>query len=169
MKEEEKIALSKKMIMVRMDDANTTTSEKPIIGTQALATCFGILVIDKKAKKAIIAHVSSTWQPAIIKLLKLLDFHHSHIYNYKIFPGYYSEQEDHYHVEQDLEKFFMSIGSTDIQFVPFLNKDIPSNAIILDEATLSYEFAYDASICKFVTDRVLFGNDYLNANSEKIK
>lgn len=166
--EEEKKELSKKMQMVSMDDAGITSDEKPIIATQALATCFGILVYDEKSKKASLAHASSTWEISIVKLLKLLDFKESHIYKFAIIPGYYSKQEDHYHVEKSLRDFFHSIESLNIKFIPFLDKEIPSNAIALDENTLSYEFAYDADAREFVTEKVVFGIPYLEVN-EKVK
>lgn len=74
-----------------MDDTKISTKEKPIIGTQALATCIGVLLYDEENKVAIVAHISSEPIPIIDKIFNLIM--KNKLYNnklkYKIIAGYY--------------------------------------------------------------------------------
>ena len=66
---EEKINLSKLLNIVGMNSADISTFEKPIIGTQALATCFGVLLYDENQKIGIVAHFTHDIEATIIKIL----------------------------------------------------------------------------------------------------
>ena len=68
----EKELLTKKFILVDMDDAQISTEDRPIIGTQALATCIGVLLYSEEKKLAIVAHVSSEPIQTIDKIFKLI-------------------------------------------------------------------------------------------------
>ena len=48
----EKELLTKKFILVDMNDAQISTEDRPIIGTQALATCIGVLLYNEEKKVA---------------------------------------------------------------------------------------------------------------------
>lgn len=154
----EKELLTKKFILVGMNEVKASTKEKTIIGTQALATCIGVLLYSEAKKKAIVAHVSSECDAAIEKIIALLiknDMLRTPL-KYKIIPGYY---EEHYNTKQKLEEFFRPLPQ-------FTDEEISENAITTDEEYTSREFAFDASTGKFVTDKVLFGVDYHNINNE---
>ena len=56
---DEKENLTKKFILVKMRDMQISTDEKPIIGTQSLATCVGVLIYSEESKKAIVAHIAN--------------------------------------------------------------------------------------------------------------
>ena len=45
---DEKEILTKKFILVDMADAQISTDDKPIIGTQALVTCVGVLLYNEE-------------------------------------------------------------------------------------------------------------------------
>ena len=60
--------------MANMNEAVISNEEKPIVGTQALATCFGLLLYDENNKTALVAHLSTDWQSTLMKLLSLIDF-----------------------------------------------------------------------------------------------
>lgn len=50
--------LTKKFIMVDMDEIGVSTDEKYIIGTQALSPCIGFLLHSPEKEKAIVGHIS---------------------------------------------------------------------------------------------------------------
>lgn len=152
----DKELLTKKFILVGINDAQISTEEKPIIGTQALATCIGVLLYNEEKKVAIVAHISSDYIPTIDKIFNIII--KNKLYNnklkYKIIPGYYNERPD---IIKILEDHFKD-------FTPFDETLIPSNGIITDKKTTSNEFAFDATTGKFVSDKVIFGTDYYIIN-----
>lgn len=148
----EKEILTEKFILVGMDDAKISTVDKPIIGTQALATCIGVLLYSEEKKVAIVAHVSAESIYAVDKIFRIIIDNKltSTKFKYKIIPGYY---KDHYGVIGKLEKYFS-------HFIPFEESKMPNDAINTVEEFTSREFAFDASTGKFVTDKVYFGLQY---------
>ena len=152
----EKEFMTKKMILVGMNEAKISTVDKPIIGTDALATCIGVLLYNEEKKIAIVAHVPSDPMEAIDNIFNVIIKNKliSTTFKYLIIPGYY---EEHYNTKFVLEKHFS-------HFIPFDESMIPSAAVKVDEETTSKEFAFDASTGKFVTDKVYFGIDYYNVN-----
>ena len=156
----EKELLTKKFINVDMNDAQISTIEKPIIGTDALATCRGVLLYSEEKKVAIVAHVSCdeyVVMDTINKIFKIIVDNKLYgvKFKYKIFPGYYPE--DHYGITLILEKYFAD-------FMPFGDEELLGNVINRDDATESCCFAFDASSGRFVTDKVFFGLDYYSVN-----
>jgi len=158
----EKEMLTKKFILVGMDDAKISTEEKPIIGTHALATCVGILLYSEEKKIAIVAHVSSEPMPVLDKIFNIII--KNKLFNvpfkYKIIYGTDREAVEYYHVVDILQKHFT-------HFTPFDEKELSLNGVRTDEETMSREFAFDASNGEFVTYKVLFGTDYYVVNSEE--
>ena len=154
--------------LVNMDDAGISTLEKPIIGTQAFATCFGILLYERKKKQAIVAHVSTTILPAVMKLFELIDLYSDNVFECLIIPGYYSVQEDHYGVYNRLLQIFNKKELLKTKFIPFIEQMKLEDIIRLDEKTLSYEFAFDTRTGKFINNDVYFGIEYLK-NKKKTK
>lgn len=152
----EKELLTKKFILVDMDDAQISTEDRPIIGTHALATCIGVLLYNEEKKLAIVAHVSSEPMQTIDKIFNLIIKYK--LYNaklkYLIIPGYY---EEHYHVKELLEEHFKD-------FTQFDENEISCSDIKTIEEETSRQFAFDASTGKFVTDKVLYGVDYYMIN-----
>jgi len=155
----EKELMTKKFILVNMNDAAISTEERPIIGTHALATCIGVLLYSEEKKIAIVAHVPSDPMVAIDRIFEIIIKNKlvSTVFKYKIIPGYY---EEHYNTKMLLEKYFS-------HFIPFSDSEIPEDAVHIDEGTTSKEFAFDASTGKFVTDKVFFGLDYYAVNGNE--
>jgi len=102
----DKEKLTKKFIMVGMNDAKISTEENPIIGTEALATCIGVLLYSEEKKIAIVAHVSSQPMETIDKIFDIIVKNklYSVNFKYKIIRGYY---EEHYGVEDILKNIFL--------------------------------------------------------------
>ena len=149
----EKELNTQKMILVRMEDAKISTTEKPIIGTQALATCIGVLLYNEEKKLAIVAHIPPNEFNALITIDKIFQIIiknklASTTFKYIIIPGYYKEKHFNH-------------------FTPFDEKQIPNYAIQIDENTTTREFAFDASTGEFVTNNVYFGMEYNIVNNIK--
>lgn len=161
----QKEEMTKKLILVGIEDAEISTEERPIIGTEALATCVGILLYSVADKKAIVGHCSFDVEDVLTKTIDLISQNNigNGLIKYKIIPGYYY---NHYEVRKKLEKFYASYPEV---FIPFDEDEISDNAIESVDDIPSHRFAFDASSGKFVTDKVLFGIDYLNISGSQIK
>ena len=149
---DEKENLTKKFIMVRMNDAQITTEEMSIIGTEALATCVGVLLYSKEKKVAIVAHASVDPMIVIDKIFELIIKNrlNSVVFKYEIIPGY---EKEHSGIEEALRRHFT-------HFIPFNDNEISEGDIRTNEEYISREFAFDASTGEFVTDKVYFGIEY---------
>ena len=158
----EKENLTRKLKLVNMKEVDISTLEKPIIGTQALATCMGVLLYNEEHKKAIVAHSSSDWKSIAHQTLSLVFEHglNSSVTKYKIIPGYYPE---HYQVADSLEEVYRSLKP---MFIPFDENEITDSSIQVDEETTSCRFAFDSLSGKFVTQYVYFGEEYLTICAE---
>lgn len=155
------IDLTKKFIMVGMEDAMISTSDKPIIGTCALATCTGVLIYSEEERRAIVAHVSSDYMKTINKIFRLITLNklNRNSLKYKIIYGGDGGEAARYHdvikfLEMHFKHFPMEeFSELSLEGVRF-NTDYSAN-----------EFAFDASSGKFVTDKVLFENDFYVVNN----
>lgn len=158
---ESKEELTKKFKLISMNDIDISTEEKPIIGTQALATCVGLILYSEKHKKAIVAHISSSHEHIFYNIFYLIFTNklEDSIIKYGIIPGYY---EEHYNVVKDLKTFFNNYPEL---FVSFSSDEL-IKCFNIDKETFSKEFAFDSRSGKFVTDKVLFGTEYLNLNNK---
>lgn len=134
---------------VDMNEVDISSEEYPIIGTSALATCFGILLYDKVRKIAIVGHSTSDWIPVILKILNFVDDSYYCTLSYLIIPGYDSKKEDVYKTKIKIEKFFKLFKTDKIKFEPFDDEVF----IIFDEETCSYEFRFDSRIGKFLSEK----------------
>lgn len=154
----DKKELTKKFIMVDMNDAMISTNDRYIIGTDALATCTGVLIYSENTKRAIVAHISSDYMKAIDKIFNLII--KNKLYNeklkYAIIRGTDIEAHDYYGIINILLEHFKD-------YIPF-NDNIVLNGVGLDEKTFSNQFAFDALNGEFVTNKVLFGIDYYIVN-----
>lgn len=196
---DEKTLLSKKFILVGMDEIKISSREKNIIGSQALASCNGFILHNSANKKTIVGHLStdtlineSSMINFILELNNLIEENNlkGSDFDLYLFTGATpSEQEIYTYQLEILNSMDMKKYKTiDILEHILLNiKTIKINNInnnpentyqIVDEygnldfnvknATLSKQFAFDSNSGEFVTDKVLFGTDYIEANKERI-
>ena len=61
-----------KPIVVRMNEVDISTQDQPIIGTEALGPCVGVLIHSKKYQKSVVFHTSTDWQPLVVEALIIL-------------------------------------------------------------------------------------------------
>lgn len=158
----ERELLARKFINVRMNDAQISTSERPIIGTDALSTCRGVLLYSEEKNVAIVAHVSCEEymvMDTIDKIFKIITDNKLYRvkFKYKIFPGYYPD--DHYGITSKLEEYFKD-------FIPFKDEELLGVVIVRDDAGESCCFAFDVDSGRFVTDKVYFDSDYIAVNGK---
>ena len=61
-----------KKIRVGMNETNISTNEIPIIGTDSLGPCVGVLIYSKKNKRSLVFHASTEWKELVVQSLILL-------------------------------------------------------------------------------------------------
>ena len=143
--------LLQKLTIVRMNHAGITTIDKPIIGTNSLAPCLGILLYNEEKKIALVAHArSGDPMPALDELFTIIYKNRlfSTKFKYKIFDGYYKEEAKFYHTKEIIENHFK-------EYIPFKEEEIPSTALLTNPNLAANEFYFDASTGKFVTSELL--------------
>lgn len=59
-------------IRVGINKADISTEEIPVIGTDALGPCVGVLIHSKKHKKSVVIHASTEWKEPVVQALVLL-------------------------------------------------------------------------------------------------
>lgn len=154
---------TKKFIMVGMGDAMISTLDKPIIGTEALATCTGVLIYSKEEKRAIVAHVSSDYMKTIDKIFKLITI--NKLYRtplkYKIIYGGDGGDAARYQgVIDALEKHFKEFPMEEFS-------ELSLNGVKFNSNYFANEFAFNTLSGEFVTDKVLFGSLYYIINGNQ--
>ena len=156
----DKEELTRKFKLVKMGEVGISSAEYPIIGTQALATCVGVLLYSEKHKSAIVAHVSSFYKNILYEIINILSLNgllDDKIY-YCVIPGYY---KDHYNVYNSLNSFFKEYPDL---FVSFPKEKLYKSCKI-DKETRSKEFGFDSINGVFVTNDVFFGEKYINVKN----
>jgi hypothetical protein len=157
------IELTKKLKLAQMNDAVISTDEKPIVGTQALVYCVGLLLYNEKEKKAIVAHITTNITVGLEKAFKLMvenNMHTSPI-KYLIIDGKYT---NNFKTRKAIEEVLNDMPDL---FTPFSKNEISSKSIQQNKEFDALEFAFDSRNGKFVTEKVLFGYDYIEANKKK--
>ena len=97
-----------------MDQVVVSTSDKPIIGTQALDTCFGILFYDRKNKFGICGHADpKSIFGIVVEMLKQIPSTTEGNVEYTIVPGYRAIEQHNFKCEEEIEDIlrnYMSIN-----------------------------------------------------------
>ena len=100
-------------IVVNMNQVGISTEETPIIGTNALGPCVGVLVHSKSKKRALVAHVSSNWKNQMFEMLiELAENQLISIENFKKCTAIFElfEKYDFYDTNYDvLQKFIKKL------------------------------------------------------------
>lgn len=149
--------LLQKLTLVRMNHFGIATLDKPIIGTNSLATCLGLLLYDEKDKMAIVAHIRSG--DPNIAMKKVVEFVRENkleftSFKYKIFDGYYQDTAEAYHTKETIINRYIKLNL--FFAVPFKEEEIPSTALLKDPALPANEFYFDVQTGRFVTEEVQF-------------
>lgn len=148
-----KYSMLEKSRFASMGQVVVSSNDKPIIGTQALDTCYGILFYDRNKKEGICGHaVPSNLTTVLIEMINLLGNEERTI-EYMILPGYRNVDRKDYSGLHELSNYLLlnlpkNIHLTSMKYDNFYVK--------LHMKTLSYEFAFDTSKGEFVTNYVFF-------------
>ena len=139
-----------------MDQVVVSTPDKPIIGTMALDTCYGILFYDRKNKFGICGHADpyNTFG-IIVEMLKQIPESTEGIIEYTIVPGYRAMKQKKFEREdemQDILRNYMSINPK----IHFTSLKTPLNPS-MPNGLLCYDFAFDTISGKDVTS-IVFKN-----------
>ena len=142
--------------IVGMNQVVVSTSDKPIIGTQALDTCFGILLYDRKNKFGICGHADpKKIFGIVVKMLKQIPSTTEGNVEYTIISGYRAiEQHNFKCVEeiQDILRNYMSVNPK----IHFTSLKTPLNPS-MPNGLLCYDFAFDTISGKDITS-IVFKN-----------
>lgn len=133
-------------INVGMNEIKITDNENTVIGTNALATCVGVILYSEKHKRAIVGHIANESELNFIKMIYMLEmngFTDSKI-NYAVIGGYYY---NHYELCSKLYNLFNKYKET---FIPL---EYNNDDILKDEGLPSVGFIFDASTGKFINSK----------------
>lgn len=102
-----------------------SSKDKPIIGTTALDTCFGIVFYDRKNKKGIVGHAYSSRRFAILQsMIDLLERSKQQVIEYTIVSGYRNLERHDHSEETELLNYLKMYCPKNIKLVPFQNLDV---------------------------------------------
>lgn len=146
--------LSSYASIAHMGQIVSSSDEKPIIGTTALDTCYGILFYDRANKWGLVGHAAPSSK--IITLAEMITMlgKKPRIIECAIVSGYRNVERRDTKGETELREYLQNNCPPNIIFVPyqdFLNTKVCSNVY-------AYEFAFNVKTGKSVTYD-LFGNE----------
>ena len=139
-----------------MDQVVISTPDKPIIGTQALDTCFGILLYDRKNKFGICGHADpKNIFGIVVEMLKQIPSTANGNIEYQIVSGYRAIEENNLKGIDEIQDILRSyeIINPKIKFTSLK----PSIAPKMPKGLLCYDFAFDTNSGNDVTD-IVFRN-----------
>lgn len=118
-----------------------SSKDRPIIGTTALDTCFGIILYDRKNKKGIVGHADNSGKIAILNsMIKLLEKNEKQVIEYGIVSGYRTQERKDYSGVTELLTYLETHCPPNIELVPFQNLGVQECSNML-----AYEFAFDVN------------------------
>lgn len=138
-----------------------SSEERPIIGTQALDTCFGIMFYDRKNKKGIVGHGAPSSKVATLhEMIGRINDGTEKVVEYLIVPGFRNVDRRDMSGMDELLIGLKKYCPANIKFVPFSSS--LESSVRLDKSTLSYEFAFDTRNGKFVNENIFFDETEVN-------
>ena len=148
--------LMDKTSMAGLNQIVVSNDDEFIIGTLGLATCFGIVLYDRKNKWGMVGHATPSKKVEVLnKMIKLLPKDKNLTIEYEVVPGYdNAENKD----EKGLEELILYIYDNtpdNIKLVPF-KTDL---GVRLHNKTKSYEFAFDVNTGISVGDSIFYEED----------
>ncbi len=152
--------------IANMDQVVVSTNEKPVIGTQALDTCFGILFYDRKNKFGICGHADpNSISYIIIEMLKQIPLNTDIEIEYVIVPGYRAIEQKNFKAIDEIRSLLDSYTSIypKINFVSLKTSLNP----VMPSGLLCYDFAFDTRTGLDVTD-IVFRNTIVEQNSRHL-
>jgi len=157
--------LEEKSNLAHMNQIVVSSKDKPVIGTQALDTCIGLLFYNRKTKQGIVVHISPDFTAPVTNNVLSILLQSSSVdaeeWEYIIVDGYRNmerkdTQRSNYIMEQ-IDIFKLKHPNIKLSGLQIKNSDVK-----LHEETLSYEFAFETLTGQFVTKELFYDPlDYL--------
>ena len=156
-----KKSIAMKANIARMGTMVYSSADKPIVGTQALDTCCGILFYDRINKRAVAGHEAPSSTSVINQMLSAISdmTEKNSVWEYSVIAGFRNNEKKDFAKVQLLNKLITSYYNPKVRLIPF--KGDPE--VKLHHGTLTYEFAFNSSTGQFVTYDLFFedsGYDY---------
>ncbi len=149
-----KLALKAKANIADINEIVVSSLEKPVVGTIALATCYGIVFYDRKNKLAMVGHASPSNLINILKeMMQYFTIDSEATIEYVFVPGYVNDANKDYQGLRILEDYLIKNTPSGIKLIPFNGIEL-----LTHEDIGSYDFAFDATDGKPVT-KYLFYNE----------
>lgn len=142
--------------IAHMGEIVVSSKEKPIVGTTALDTCFGIVFYDRRNKKGIVGHAAPSDRNSIISsMIELLDKNNPQIIEYAIVSGFRNVERKDYSGDTELLIYLKEHCPKNVKLIPFndLCVQVCSNV-------LAYEFAFEVNAGASVANYLFYdGNE----------
>lgn len=142
-----------------MNDIVVSSKESPIIGTNNLAHCYGILFYNPLTHEAILGHASVLhYQEILNKMLSLIPLSaKEECIEYLIVPGNYNIIDNNLEI---YEKIKIYLDKYDDHQKYFIAMDVKyEDVITIDQDTLSSEFVFDSSTGTFIKDKSIINGE----------
>ncbi len=154
-----KYFLESKASLAEMGEIVESTNQRPIIGTMALDTCYGILLYDRKNKWGLVGHGAPSSKDSTLKaMIARMNDGTNRVVEYLIVPGFRNVDYGDYSGSDQLMNIINLCKFPNIKLVPL--STLPD--IKLHNNTLSYEFAFDTQSGEFVTNFLFFDECEVN-------
>lgn len=156
-----KNAMLEEASLAEMGCVVESSEDRPIIGTQALDTCYGILFYDRLNKKGVVGHGAPSSKVATLyEMIHRIDDGTEKVVEYLIIPGFRNVDYHDMSGVDELLRGLQKYCQSNIKFVPFQVK-IEAFAK-LHKPTLTYEFAFDTRNGRFVSEELFFDETEVN-------
>ena len=147
-----------------MNSIVCSSSQKPIIGTQALDTCYGILFYNRSRKSGMVGHGMPSGLSAILyEMIKKVNDGSEQVIEFAFVPGFRNVDYNNLEGLTELQNGIVKFCPPNIRFVPF--KGVVDTHF--HENTLTYEFAFDVRTGTFVSSEVFFDEIDVNPRFKK--
>lgn len=147
-----KYILEKYAKIANVGEIVISSKDKPIIGTTALDTCFGIVFYDRKNKIGIVGHaLPSSKIDILIKMINSLEKDKEQVIEYAIVSGYRNEENKDYNGYEEILSYLENHCPKNIKLMPFLDLNVQVCSNIL-----AYEFAFEVNTGKSVTSYLFY-------------
>lgn len=133
------LELKKQSQIAYMNEIVASTIDKPIVGTVALATCYGIVFYDRKNKIGIVGHASSSKLLSILKeMMTYFTIDKNITIEYAIIPGYDNVINNNYEGLKVLEDYLIKNTPLSVKLIPFKGIELK------EDEYGSYSFAFNS-------------------------
>lgn len=156
-----KFAMLREASLAEMGCVVESSQERPIVGTQALDTCYGILFYDRINKKGLVGHGAPSSKVATLhEMMQRINDGSVKIIEHMIIPGFRNVDYKNLSGLEELLQEIREHSPSNIRFVPMEEKLGPN--VKLHKNTLTYEFAFDTRNGKFVSEEIFFDETEVN-------